>query len=84
MQLDLPPRRSWPFLRDPVLRDPVLRDPVLRDPGVVIARGVEKNMDQRRQWIERLDRFQQLDRQRAPAVWASIIRGCPVSRSMAP
>ena len=58
MQLDLPPRRSWPFLRDPVLRDPVLRDP-----GVVIARGVEKNMDQRRQWIERLDRFQQLDRQ---------------------
>ena len=38
MQLDLPPRRSWPFLRDPVLRDP----------GVVIARGVEKNMDQRR------------------------------------
>src|SRR5271157_5520749 len=47
MQLYAPPRLSQPFPHDL---------------GVVIARVVEKNMDQREQRIERLDRFQQLDR----------------------
>ena len=47
MQLDPAPRSSKPFLHQS---------------GVVIARVVKKDMDERQQRIERLDRFQEPDR----------------------
>src|SRR5450631_730968 len=47
MQIDPAPRSSKPFLHQS---------------GVVIARVVKKDMDERQQRIERLDRFQQPDR----------------------
>ena len=43
--------------------DPALRpgEPVLHQLGVMIARIVEKDVDQRQHRIERLDRFQERD-----------------------
>jgi hypothetical protein len=44
--------------------DPAARSskPFLHQSGVVIARVVKKDMDERQQRIERLDRFQEPDR----------------------
>ena len=39
-----------------------LRQPLLNDLGVVIARIVEKHMDQRARRVERLQSFQEFDR----------------------
>src|SRR5471030_3504486 len=49
--------------RDEMQLDPAARpgEPVLHQPGMMIARVVEKDMDEHEHRIERLDRFQQPD-----------------------
>jgi hypothetical protein len=50
--------------RDEMQPDPAARlgQPILHKPGVMIARVVQKNVDDRQYWIQCFERFQQPDR----------------------
>ena len=63
---------------------PGSRKPFLHQLGVMIARVVEKDMDERQHRIERRDRFRSLIVETASTVTTSIIRVWPVARSIAP
>ena len=63
---------------------PGSRKPFLHQLGVMIARVVEKDMDERQHRIERRDQSQDLIVETASTVTTSIIRVWPVARSIAP
>ena len=72
--------------RNEMQPDPAIgpREPVLHELGVMIARIVEKDMDERQHRIESFDRFQKSDRRGGVDGFDLDHPGLPVPRSMAP